>query len=98
MSASLEGVQQVPPLVGIKVGEEVEAAALLAKSLLKSVLNQGAELEVGAAETIALIVLLLLGQVLLAAVHLPKHCVHQTENWVSPVAKEFQTGVSVRIS
>ena len=71
-----KSLQSCAPLVAVKVGEQVEAAALLAEALLQPVLQQAGQLEVLLADTVALIIFFLNTQVLLAAVHLNRqqHC------------------------
>jgi len=62
--------EKVTPLVTVKVSQQMETATLLAEALLHTILEQGRQLQVLLADSVALIVLLLACQVLIATIHL----------------------------
>ena len=68
MRGGTEG--KIAPLVTVKVSQQMETATLLAEALLHTILQQGRELQVLLADSVALIILLLACQVLIATIHL----------------------------
>ena len=69
-SCAIGAAQVSAPLVTVKVCQDVETAALLAKPLLYPILEQGRQLQMLLTNAIALIVLLFLCKILVAAIHL----------------------------
>ena len=69
------------PLAAVKVGQQVEAPALLAEALGDAVLEQAAQLQVLLADAVALVVHLGMAQVLAAVLDLPAKAGCDTPEW-----------------
>ena len=69
------------PLAAVKVGQQVEAPALLAEALGDAVLEQAAQLQVLLADAVALVVHLGMAQILAAVLDLPAGAGCDTPEW-----------------
>lgn len=68
------------PFVAIKICKHMKSATLLAEALFDSVFDQRRQLKVVFADAVALVVLLLLGEVFLTPIHLRSHIKRKIES------------------